>query len=220
MFDEAGVFHLSPEEKTKILRMIDQDIVLVPTLEVYLADPYLLKAIEPETDVLNHAVFQAILGVIRFFHESGGIIAVGNDYGNPGVESGIPLREMDLLQAAGLSAQEVIEAATKHAAYVCGHGEELGTLEKGKLADLIVVDGNPLSDINTLDSLLYTLKDGNLVLSPEQEGNKNHGRFPAHYETLTNKARVGWCVYNWYHKSKAAIKTPKMGLIHLCTISF
>jgi imidazolonepropionase-like amidohydrolase len=171
MFDEAGVFHLPPEEETKILRMIDQDVVLVPTLEVYLADPYLLKAIEPETDVLNHAVFQAILGFVRFFHDSGGIIALGNDYGNPGVKSGMPLREMDLLQAAGLSPHEVLVAATRHAAYVCGHGDELGTLEEGKLADLIVVDGNPLDDFSVMDSLLYIVKDGELVYSPKQNGN-------------------------------------------------
>ena len=171
MFDEAGVFHLPPEVKAQILNMIDQNIVLVPTLEVYLRDPYLLKAIEPETDVLNHAFFQAILGVVRFFHDSGGIIAVGNDYGNPGVQSGMPLREMELLQAAGLSPNEVIEAATRHAAYVCGHGDELGTLEKGKLADIIVVDGNPLDDLQALDSLLYIVKDGELVFSSQQDNN-------------------------------------------------
>lgn len=167
MFDEAGVFNMPSEQEAQLLRMIDQDMVLVPTLEVYLADPYLLKAIEPETDVLNHAVFQAILGIVRFFHDSGGIIAVGNDYGNPGVQSGMPLREMDLLQAAGLSPHEVIEAATKHAAYVCGHGDELGTLEIGKLADLIVVDGNPLEDLNVMDSVLYIVKDGEIVFSPQ-----------------------------------------------------
>lgn len=167
--DEAGAFHLPSELEARLLRLIDQGVVLVPTLEVYLADPYLLDEIAPETDVLNHAVFQAILGVVRFFRDSGGIIAVGNDYGNPGVQSGMPLREMDLLQAAGLSPQEVIEAATKHAAYVCGHGDELGTLENGKLADLIVVDGNPLEDMNAMDSVLYVVKDGELVLSPQQD---------------------------------------------------
>ncbi|MFL7840106.1 MAG: amidohydrolase family protein [Candidatus Promineifilaceae bacterium] len=170
MIDEAGDIHLPLEVETKILRMIEQGITLVPTLEVYLADPYLLKAIQPETDVLNHAVFQAILGVVRFYHDSGGVIALGNDYGNPGVESGMPLREMDLLKSAGLSPIEVIEAATRNAAIVCGHGEELGTLEEGKLADLIVVDGNPLDDLNAMDSVSYIVKDGELVLLPEQVG--------------------------------------------------
>jgi hypothetical protein len=169
-FDEAGVFHLPSEVEAQVLRMIDQDVVLVPTLEAYLEDPYMLDDIAPETDVLNHAVFQAILGFVHFFHDSGGIIALGNDYGYYGVKSAMPLREMDLLQAAGLSPHEVIVAATRYAAYVCGHGDELGTLEKGKLADLIVVNGNPLDDLNAMDSVLTIVKNGELVISPQQDG--------------------------------------------------
>jgi imidazolonepropionase-like amidohydrolase len=62
---------------------------------------------------------------------------------------------------------EIIEAATRHAAYVCGQGEELGTLEPGKLADLIVVAGDPLEDLNALDDLLYVVLDGEVALSPD-----------------------------------------------------
>jgi imidazolonepropionase-like amidohydrolase len=82
----------------------------------------------------------------------------------------MPLREMKLLQTAGLSPLEVIQAGTKHAAYVCGHGDELGTLEFEKLADLIVVAGNPLNDLNAIDSVLYVVKDGEVVVSPQEEG--------------------------------------------------
>ena len=167
MFDDAGVFRIPSELQAQMLRMIDQGVVLVPTLDVFIGDTYRREDIEPEMEVF----FQAILGVVGFFHDSGGIIAVGNDYGNPGVHPGMPLREMDLLQTAGFSPLEVIEAATKHAAYVCGHSDELGTLERGKLADLIVVDGNPLNNLNTMDSVLYVEKDGELVLSPEQDSN-------------------------------------------------
>ena len=169
MFDEAGVFHLPAEVQAVLLRMIDQNVVLVPTLEVYLADPKLLDTLEPGTDVFNHPVFQAVLAVVRFFHDSGGIIALGNDYGARGAQSGMPLHEMELLQAAGLSPHEVLEAATRHAAAVCGHRDELGTLEKGKLADLIVVDGDPLDDLAVMDKLLVIVKDGEIALTPDQE---------------------------------------------------
>ena len=162
MFDDAGVFRMPSELEAQLLRMIDQGVVLVPTLDVI---TYRRGDIEPETEVF----IQAILGVVRFFYDSGGIIAVGNDYGNPGVHLGMPLHEMELLQNAGLSPLEVIEAATRHAAYVCGQSDELGTLERGKLADLIVVDGNPLDDLHAMDSVLYVVKDGKLVLSPQQD---------------------------------------------------
>lgn len=165
MFDDAGVFRMPSELEAQMLRMIDQGVVLVPTLDVLIDDTYRRGDIDPETEVF----IQATLGVVRFFHDSGGIIAVGNDYGNTGVQPGIPLREMDLFRTAGLSPLEVIEAGTRHAAYVCGHSDELGTLEIGKLADLIVVDGNPLDDLNAMNSVLYVVKDGEIVFSPQQE---------------------------------------------------
>ena len=43
---------------------------------------------------------------------------------------------------------------------LCGQGDELGTLERGKLADLIVVDGNTLDDLNGMDAVLHIVKDG------------------------------------------------------------
>jgi imidazolonepropionase-like amidohydrolase len=166
MFDDAGVFHMPSELESQMLLMIDKGIVLVPTLDVIIDDTVQEGDVDSEKAVSNLAV----LGVVRFFHDSGGIIALGNDYGNSGVKPGMPLREMELLQAVGLSPMELIEAATRHAAYVCGQNEELGTLEAGKLADLIVVDGNPLENINVMDSVLYIVKDGELVLTPEQNG--------------------------------------------------
>jgi len=75
----------------------------------------------------------------------------------------MPLREMELLLAAGLTPMEVIEAATRHSAYVCGQGEVLGTLEPGKLADLIVLDGNPLQDIAVMDQVIFVVKSGEIV---------------------------------------------------------
>lgn len=169
LLDENGAVTLPTDVEAQMLRMIDQGIALVPTLEVYLEDPYLLRALDPETDILHHPVFQVILEIVRFFHDSGGFIALGNDYGNPGVKSGMPLREMELLQAVGLTPHEVIVAATQHAAYVCGHEDELGTLEAGKLADLIVVDGDPLEHLDTMDKLLYVVKNGEVALSPQED---------------------------------------------------
>jgi imidazolonepropionase-like amidohydrolase len=165
MFDDAGDFRLPPKLETQMLRMIEQEIVLVPTLDIMTNETLLRRELESEPE----AFIQGVLGVVRYFHDSGGTIAVGNDYGNPGVDPGMPLGEMELLESAGLSPMEVIEAATMHAAYVCGHGDELGTLEIGKLADLIVVDGDPLVDLNVMDTVLFVVKDGEVVLSPEEE---------------------------------------------------
>jgi imidazolonepropionase-like amidohydrolase len=162
-FDDAGKFRMDPYLEEQLLQMVEQEIVLVPTLDVIIDDTYKKSEAPPEVEVVN----QAVLGVVGFFHNLGGTIALGNDYGNSGVMRGMPLREMELLHDAGLSRVEVIEAATKHAAYVCGQSDYLGTLESGKLADLIVVEGNPLEDLTTMLSIMYVVKDGEIAVTPE-----------------------------------------------------
>ena len=52
----------------------------------------------------------------------------------------------------GITPLEVITCATKTGAEIMGRGEEFGTLEKGKLADVLVVDGDPLADISILEN--------------------------------------------------------------------
>ena len=163
MLDDTGNFHIPPKLKEQLLRMVQQEIMLVPTLDVIVHDDYLQDGVRSEGDLVSRAV----LDVVRFFHEAGGTIALGNDYGNGGIKPGMPLREMELLHVVGLSPMEIMEAATRHAAYVCGQGEELGTLEPGRLADIIVVQGNPLDDIAAMDAILFVVKDGELVALPE-----------------------------------------------------
>ncbi len=73
------------------------------------------------------------------------------------------LLEMGLWVKDGASPLQTLLAATKHAAAVCGAGDELGTVERGKLADLIVVGANPLDDINNVRQLQLVLKEGRVV---------------------------------------------------------
>ena len=75
----------------------------------------------------------------------------------------MPLQEMELLLAAGLTPMAVIEGGTRYAAQVCGYGDELGTLEPGELADIIVVEGQPWIDIGALDKVKLVIKDGQSV---------------------------------------------------------
>lgn len=90
-------------------------------------------------------------------------IAMGTDAGTPFNRHGENLKEMELLVKVGFTPMETIVAATKTASEVLGLGEKIGTLEKGKLADLVVVDGDPLKDITLLqkkDGLLAIMKEG------------------------------------------------------------
>ncbi len=73
------------------------------------------------------------------------------------------LLEMGLWVKDGATPWQTLLAATKNAAAVCGVADDLGTIEVGKLADLIVVAANPLDDINNVRQLLLVLKEGRIV---------------------------------------------------------
>jgi len=73
------------------------------------------------------------------------------------------LLEMGLWQRCGATPWQILVAATRNGAAICGAGADLGTVETGKLADLIVVGRNPLEDIDHLRDLLLVIKDGVVV---------------------------------------------------------
>jgi imidazolonepropionase-like amidohydrolase len=73
------------------------------------------------------------------------------------------LLELGLWVKAGATPWQALQAATRHAAELCGVGQDLGTVEAGKLADLIVVAADPLDDITNLRRLLLVLKAGRIV---------------------------------------------------------
>jgi imidazolonepropionase-like amidohydrolase len=68
----------------------------------------------------------------------------------------------------GATPWQALVAATRHGAAVCGVSNELGTIEVGKLADLIVVGGNPLEDIQNVRQLKLVLKEG-VIVSDKRE---------------------------------------------------
>jgi imidazolonepropionase-like amidohydrolase len=75
---------------------------------------------------------------------------MGTDAGTPFNIHGDNLRELKLLVDCGFSPMDAIEAGTRIAAQVLGMENQLGTIEEGKLADLVLIEGNPLEDIEIL----------------------------------------------------------------------
>ena len=97
----------------------------------------------------------------RQFIAAGAYIGVGTDAASPlNFHTEAMWREMSALVDSGMTPIEVISAATKTNAEILGQFDQLGTIESGKLADLIVVDGNPLADINALGHVNLVVKDG------------------------------------------------------------
>jgi imidazolonepropionase-like amidohydrolase len=90
-------------------------------------------------------------------------MVAGSDSGCGNLAFGHLDYDLTLMQRGGMTAMQVLESATRVTAEAIGFGHELGTLEPGKIADLIVVGGNPLEDINNVRRLQLVLKDGRIV---------------------------------------------------------
>jgi imidazolonepropionase-like amidohydrolase len=98
---------------------------------------------------------------VRRANKAGVTIVMGTDSGGAGGlhGAGVP-RELELLNESGLTPMQAIVAATRNAADVIGQGDSLGTLEPGKLADVLVIDGDPLRDISHMHRVQTVIKDG------------------------------------------------------------
>lgn len=97
--------------------------------------------------------------------ESAGVRVVGaTDAGNIGTLHGPSLhREFELMAAAGMRPMDIIVSATKNAAAVMGKQDEAGTLERGKFADLVILDADPLMDIKNTRKIFKVMKAGEFV---------------------------------------------------------
>lgn len=150
-----------------IRMMADAGTFLVPTIYVgdYYADGDLLLAQDKQDDYATHyrAVF---LDAIGRAHARGVKIVVGVDLGGYAVNPTVFAREFAVLVEAGMTPMEAIQAGTRVGAELLGSADRLGTLEAGKLADIIAVRGNPLDDISALEEVTFVMIGGRMVDSP------------------------------------------------------
>ncbi len=132
-------------------RMISDSVYWVPTLELW--------------HHVGYGRGEAAIRNLRRFVTAGGMVALGTDYdGMDAVfQMGMPILEMELMLQAGMTPMQVIVAGTKNAAIVCNRGSELGTLEVGKIADIIVVAGNPRADIQALGDIGMVIHNGVII---------------------------------------------------------
>ncbi len=81
-----------------------------------------------------------------------------------------------MFHLGGMSNHEALKVATINGANYIGMGDHIGSLEPGKLADLIVIDGNPLDDLYDSENVVYTMVNGRLFDSATMNETGNHPR--------------------------------------------
>lgn len=112
---------------------------------------------------------QVMADNLRRVHAAGIPVAMGTDAGNPLTLHGASVyNEMEAMAAAGLTPMDVLVAATRTAARAMGR-EDLGTLEAGKAADLVVLDADPLADVRNLRAVRLVARGGEVWTRAELE---------------------------------------------------
>ena len=143
-------------------RMARQGTYYSPTLSAYCRQTMNPRFQRGEEWARSHAVLvephrQAIRAAVR----AGVKVVTGTD------STGVYAEEVELMREAGMSAMDSVLACTRYAAEALGMADRLGTLVEGKLADLVVLDGDPLADPYALERVHLVVKDG-VVYRPDQ----------------------------------------------------
>lgn len=116
------------------------------------------------TLVVLRNVQQPGLKVVQEMHKAGVRLLAGTDAGNPGMEPGISLQnELALMVKAGLTPAEALATATRNPAEFLGRLKDFGSVEQGKFADLVLLDGNPLEDIANIKRVASVVLRGRVV---------------------------------------------------------
>ncbi len=98
---------------------------------------------------------------LKKVHDAGIKVAVATDAGNPGTFHGISIYdEMEMMQKAGIEPNDIIVMATQNGALAMDRADDFGTLEKGKFANLIILEKDPGIDISNFRSITHVMRTG------------------------------------------------------------
>ncbi|MGA8153484.1 MAG: amidohydrolase family protein [Terriglobales bacterium] len=131
----------------------------VTTVAPELAEQLLDVGPPSSSSELREKVFEKELALVGRLHQAGVPIVAGTDQTVPGYSLH---REIELYVQAGFTPMEAIQAATIVPARVMGLDKEVGTIEPGKRADLIILNGNPLEDIRNTRNVEYVITNGKM----------------------------------------------------------
>jgi len=155
-----------------VRRMARGGICVTPTIQLYRDVQVHLKK-KAADNSLNAAeekrlaglpgVIESKLKALRGFLAAGVTVVAGNDAGLPYTGFGCLWQELDAMMSGGMTAMQAITAATRAAARTMGMEDRIGSIQPGKQADLLVVDGDPTTDIAALSRVRLVMLAGRTI---------------------------------------------------------
>jgi predicted amidohydrolase YtcJ len=126
-------------------------IQIVPTIQAHAgwAKEWQRKEKHPFGNFCHHGFKEGHVQCkknLERFLSFGGQVIYGTDAGNPNMPFGVSFKEWMDLQSAGMTPLQCLRMATKDAAVALGMGDQLGTIEKGKWADLVIYQHDPIKN--------------------------------------------------------------------------
>jgi imidazolonepropionase-like amidohydrolase len=165
---EASMAFAAPMEVDDPNRCVDEDVLEKLRHPERLSAAFRARSNESadrHLDAMKATARQELLMAanLRAVRDAGGRIVLGTDAGNPLTPHGASIhRELEAMQAAGMRPTEIIRAATLEAARVMGLSEQIGSLERGKIADLLVLAEDPRKSTSAFRSLTHVMRAGRL----------------------------------------------------------
>ena len=117
----------------------------------------------PGDDAAYRGAYDKIVQTIRMLNDKGVMIVPGTDTGG----SFTYHRELELYQTVGMTAPQILKRATWDMAHYLSQDQQLGSIEKGKLADFFLVPGDPTKDLKAIKSIAMVVKDGTFYFPAE-----------------------------------------------------
>lgn len=116
-----------------------------------------LQVVKDQDDKLRQIMYTNL----KLVYEAGITIALSTDAGNPGTLHGLSVYdELEAMQRSGIPAAEIIPMATRNGAAAMRRSEDFGTLQAGKMADLIVLEKDPSADVSNFRSISHVMRGG------------------------------------------------------------
>jgi imidazolonepropionase-like amidohydrolase len=159
---EHGTF--IDDDSLKLMK--EKGVFLVPTL--YVGDYYLNEQPGSEAQAKMNELTRKYraqhMAAVGKAIRTGVKVGVGTDYVGFPVKQGV--RELGLLVEAGMTPMQAMQAATRVNSELLGWQDSIGTIEAGKLADIIAVPGDPLQDLAVLEKVSFVMLGGKTIAAP------------------------------------------------------